>query len=54
MKSGWSLFARCLSLEVGEVVGDLDIEVFKRERLAVLKGLVPRLVSGERSEEKAM
>ena len=54
MKSGWSLFARCLSLEVEEVMGILDIEVFKRERLAVLKGLVPRLVSGERSEEKAM
>ena len=53
MKSGWSLFARCLSLEVGEVVGDLDIEVFKRERLAVLKGLTPRLLSMERSEEKA-
>ena len=35
-------------------MGILDIEVFIRERLAVLKGLVPRLVSEERSEEKAM
>ena len=34
-------------------MGILDIEVFKRERLAVLKGLAPRLLSVERSEEKA-
>ena len=37
-----------------EVMGILDIEVFIRERLAVLKGLAPRLSSEERSEEKAI
>ena len=41
-------------MEMEVVMGILDIEVFIRERLAVLKGLAPRLLSEERSEEKAM
>ena len=51
---GWSLFARCCSLEVEQVVGVLEIEVFIKEGLAVLKRLAPRLLAEESSEEKAM
>ena len=51
---GWSLFARCCSLEVEQVVGVLEIEVFIKEGLAVLKRWVPRLLAGESSGEKAI
>ena len=54
MYGGWSLFARCCSLEVEEVMGVLDIEVFIKEGLAVLKRLAPRLLAEESSEEKAL
>ena len=51
---GWPLFARWCGLGVEGVMGVLDIEVFIKERLAVLKRWVPRLLAGESSDEKAM